>query len=122
MRGDVIQSSISLKKPAWVNYNSYVPPIEECWGKLEPFLKNPLHMFGGQIKLHMQDVQQLMSEEMYKYHKIEIKNLMEKIEGLKAENYGNSVLMQQLNISNDTLQTNNDKMRFEIAEYSRKLK
>jgi len=34
-----------------------------------------------------------MSEEMYKYHKIEIKNLMEKIEGLKAENYGNSVLM-----------------------------
>lgn len=50
-------SMVTLKKPAWVNYNSYVPPIEECWGKLEPFLKNPLHMFGGQIKLHMQDVQ-----------------------------------------------------------------
>ena len=44
-----------------------------------------------------------MSEEMYKYHKIEIKNLMEKIEGLKAENYANSVLREELNISNDTL-------------------
>lgn len=28
-----------------------------------------------------------MSEEMYKYHKIEIKNLLEKNEALKAENF-----------------------------------
>ena len=51
----------------------------------------------------MQDVQQLMSEEMYKYHKIEIKRLLEKIEGLKGENYANSILMNELNITNDRL-------------------
>ena len=70
----------------------------------------------------MQDVQQLMSEEMYKYHKIEISKLLEKIEGLKAENYANSVFMNELNLSNDKLQQQNDKMRFEIEMYQKKLK
>ena len=44
-----------------------------------------------------------MSREMYKYHKIEIKKLLEKNSALQAENFANSVLMNELNVTNDRL-------------------
>ena len=43
------------------NYEDFVPPKIECVGKLEPYLKNPLQLYGGQVKMQMQDIQWVMS-------------------------------------------------------------
>jgi hypothetical protein len=51
----------------------------------------------------MQDIQAVMSQEIYKHHKMSIKRLMDKNAAQQAENFANSILMNELNITNDRL-------------------
>mmetsp|Transcript_17288 Transcript_17288/g.26674 ORF Transcript_17288/g.26674 Transcript_17288/m.26674 type:complete len:176 (+) Transcript_17288:254-781(+) len=57
-----------------------------------------------------------MAREMYKYLKMEIKKLLEKNQALQAENFANSVLMNELNVTNDRLQMENDRYVYEIKD------
>lgn len=49
-----------------------------------------------------------------------INRLVEKNEVQRAENFANAVLMQELNITNDRLQKQNDKFVFEIKDLKAK--
>lgn len=60
-------------------------------------------LYGGSVKLSMQDIQAVMSQEIYKHHKMSIKRLMDKNAAQQAENFANSILMNELNITNDRL-------------------
>ena len=97
-----------------------LPNKEDLISQLEPFLKPVFNLYGGSLKLSLQDRQSVMSNEIYKHHKLCINRLVEKNDAQRAENFANAVLMEELNITNDRLQKQNDKFVFEIKDLKAK--
>ena len=59
---------------------SVLPAKEDLITQLEPFLKPVASLYGGSLRLSLQDRQAVMSQEIYKHHKMCIKRLVEKNE------------------------------------------
>ena len=57
-------------------------------------MKPVANLYGGSLRLTLQDRQAVMAQEIYKHHKMHIKRLVEKNEAQRAENFANAVLME----------------------------
>jgi len=71
------RSATKFKKPmmpklAMVDYEALMPAKEELLEKLEPFLKNQMGLYGGYVNLTLKDVQEIISQELYKHLKVNI--------------------------------------------------
>ena len=60
----------SLPNFKLIDYESVLPSKDDIAMKLEPFLRNGTTLYGGHIKTTMQDMQAVMSQEIYKHHKM----------------------------------------------------
>ena len=56
---------------ATTSYDSLMPDAKDAL-KLEPLLKGPFALFGGQIKMEMQMASDIVSQEMYKHLKVQL--------------------------------------------------
>ena len=93
-----------------------MPVKQEVAFKLEPFMKQPLNLYGGYIKQQVQDIQWCMEQELYKHQKVHIRDLHDETEALKSENFAQSVFIEQLRQTNERLQRENDRYKIEIAD------
>lgn len=61
---------------------------------LEPLLKKPFALFSGQIKLTLDAASDVVSQEMYKYLKVQLQKERDALEVTKSENMGREILLK----------------------------
>lgn len=84
--------------------------------QLETFLKPQFNLYGGLIKIKMQDVSEIMSSELYKYQKVKMNDYIENIETLKSENFAIHEMLNQYGITNQRLKRENEDYIQTISE------
>ena len=107
------QLYLPLKKFDW---ETIMPSQEAVQAKLEPFLKPQFGLYGGTIKLQLNDIQQVMSEEVYKHHKVEINRQRARNEAIQSENDGLHMMCTQLRKANDQLKDENEQLTAKMKQ------
>ena len=91
-------------------WHEFVPKAGDNLRSLEPILANPFKLYSGQVNLNLSLASEIMSQEMYKFLKMEIVREKEKNMALITENKGREMLMSELNEQNAKLMAENMKL------------
>lgn len=103
----------ALKKFDW---ETMTLSKDEVLVRLEPLLKSQFSLYGGMIKLNLDDMQEVMKAEIYKHHKVQINQQKERIEELQSENDGLRFVAHEYSADNDRLRAEVDDLKKKISE------
>lgn len=84
-------------------WEKLLPLAQEHVYPLEPLLSKKFALYSGSVSLQMEDVSTVVSEELYKYYKVRIANMIEEMQVLRTENDTISYMMSELSDENKKL-------------------
>ena len=98
------------------SWEKLLPTAQEHVQPLEPLLNKKFALYGGSVQLQMEDVSTVVSEELYKYYKVRIANLLEEMNVLRLENDTISYMMSELSDENKTLKHENLQLQQKVDQ------
>ena len=91
-----------------------LPQYNEHIEKVEPLLKRPFKLFNQQVKLSLDDMGEIASQEMYKFLRMELAKEKEKNLALLNENKSREFLMDELTAENKIFRAENTRLEEEL--------